>query len=394
MKGKSNVETKYEQPFYLFPYEQVDKDASVIIYGFGKVGKLYYQQILQNGYCKVQSIVDKNASVFDNSYFPIILPEELDYEENIKVVVSVANAKEQLHISDFLEKKGFSREDIICTHHTVPFLVKVTDHSCGTSIMHASREEVNELYGPTFFEKWSEIYRYLRINDWPESKLVRVGQNNDGGYIMYDDLAEKEFKVAYSFGISTDVSWDNDMADNGYDIYMYDHTIDALPYERKEFHYFKKGISDLNSPIGNLDTLSNLLDKNGHSEKKNMILKMDVEGAEYGFILNTDVELLNRFDQIVMEIHNLHQLTKDDAIEKALKKLSLIFGTVHIHANNYGDVVYVDDVPYPDTVEITLLNRKRYELKESKEVCLPISLDMPCRPFDDEIVLGDWNSRE
>ena len=56
--------------------------------------------------------------------------------------------------------------------------------------------------------------------------LVRTGKHYDGGYIMLDDFHAGD--IAYSFGICDDVSWDKDMASRGYDIFMYDHTIDMI----------------------------------------------------------------------------------------------------------------------------------------------------------------------
>ena len=54
---------------------------------------------------------------------------------------------------------------------------------------------------------------------------IKYGKH-DGGYILLDDFHEGS--IAYSFGISTDVTWDKEMASRGYDVFMYDHTIDKL----------------------------------------------------------------------------------------------------------------------------------------------------------------------
>ena len=66
--------------------------------------------------------------------------------------------------------------------------------------------------------------------------LLRIGRAYDGGYVMVDDF---DNCVAYSFGISDDVSWDFDIAKRGIDVYMYDHTIDSLPVYDERFHFFK-----------------------------------------------------------------------------------------------------------------------------------------------------------
>lgn len=56
--------------------------------------------------------------------------------------------------------------------------------------------------------------------------FCRIGRDYDGGYLMLNVF---HGNIAYSFGINDDVSWDEDVANRGYEVYLYDHTIDALP---------------------------------------------------------------------------------------------------------------------------------------------------------------------
>lgn len=45
---------------YVFPFSQIDKNSEIIIYGAGKVGMVYYRQMLTTRYCKVCAWVAKN----------------------------------------------------------------------------------------------------------------------------------------------------------------------------------------------------------------------------------------------------------------------------------------------------------------------------------------------
>lgn len=83
-----------------------------------------------------------------------------------------------------------------------------------------------------YYEELHELLHLAKING---AALVRIGKDNDGGYIMPDDFGSDD-KIAYSFGINDDVSWDKAMASRGYDVFMYDHTIDGLPEENPRFH--------------------------------------------------------------------------------------------------------------------------------------------------------------
>ena len=79
------------------------------------------------------------------------------------------------------------------------------------------------------------------------------------------------------------------------DIYMYDHTIDSLPFENTKFHWRKIGICGKYRTNVNLKTLEKLIDENGHKTKKNMILKMDIEHWEWESLADVSEETLNQF---------------------------------------------------------------------------------------------------
>lgn len=57
-----------------------------------------------------------------------------------------------------------------------------------------------------------KLFPIMSVDD-EEHKLVRVGKADDGGYIMLDDYADS--KIAYSFGIADDVSWDKAFVNAG-----------------------------------------------------------------------------------------------------------------------------------------------------------------------------------
>ena len=80
----------------------------------------------------------------------------------------------------------------------------------------------------TIYRRCREIINLLSPMDVEGVGYVRVGGDNDGGYVMLDDFKRK-IEAAYSFGIGSDVSWDEAMACRGIDVFMYDHTIEELP---------------------------------------------------------------------------------------------------------------------------------------------------------------------
>ena len=201
--------------------------------------------------------------------------------------------------------------------------------------------------------------------------------------------------IAYSFGICDDVSWDTAMAEHGYEIFMYDPTINGLPATNDRFHFFKQGIAGFEVPNQALNTLDHFVKVNDHSNCDNMILKMDVEGAEWKFLETVPSDLLNRFDQIVFEFHNLISPKNSAQIEKilaAFKKLNLTHTPIHVHGNNYGAYINIEGFGiFPDTPEITYVKTENYTFEEDENILLPISLDEPNHPFLPDIPLGYWN---
>ena len=198
--------------------------------------------------------------------------------------------------------------------------------------------------------------------------LIRIGQRDDGGYIMLKPFSRE--KVAYSIGIADDVSWDLMMAKGGYDVYQYDHTIKGLPIQNDKFHWEQIGLAPKQDKKNKLDTLENLMKKNGHMEKEGMILKMDIEGCEWDILESIDSTIFDKFDQILFELHWIIKKYEKSKVLDGLKKINCTHGMIHVHANNFEPLLYTKDFITPDTFEATFVNRKRYELKLS-EVVLP-----------------------
>ncbi len=68
---------------------------------------------------------------------------------------------------------------------------------------------------------------------------------------------------------------------------MYDHTIAALPAQHPRFHWQRTGIAWRHFEGRPLATLSAMLHDNGHEDRRDLILKMDVEGAEWEVLANS-----------------------------------------------------------------------------------------------------------
>ena len=243
----------------------------------------------------------------------------------------------------------------------------------------------------TSADYYDELQALLTVDKAEGFDLVRIGRDNDGGYIYLNDFHDGG--IAYSFGICNDVSWDKDMVSRSYDVFMYDHTIEALPEENEHFHWFKLGISDGSTNDERLKTLEYLIEQNHHQGKKNMILKMDVEGAEWGFLEKVKPETLMQFSQMTFELHGMIDPSRSERILNVLRKINRTHQLIHIHSNNYGNYVTVDGKNFSELFEVSYVLREKYKFCGNYDVVLPLKIDMPNGTVWPEIELGHWNRK-
>ena len=149
-----------------------------------------------------------------------------------------------------------------------------------------------------------KVKKLLTVYDVEDKQLIRIGGNNDGGYVLLDDF--DHIKELYGFGVDDNIDFEYCLADR-MNVYLYDHTVEELPRQHNNFLYFRKGVGGINDKQKDVFTMKQLMKENGHDittvEDSSLILKMDVEGYEYDALLSTDTKLLKSFDQIVMELH-------------------------------------------------------------------------------------------
>ena len=255
----------------------------------------------------------------------------------------------------------------------------------------AWQHSLMETDGDKRMNRLKEIYQLFPMHEVRDIPMTRLGRNGDGGYTMIDDFAD--IQIAYSFGISDDTSWDSDALANGIkDVYMYDHTIEGLPEDKPGFHWFKTGIAGVYDPqMPELRTLEQLLEDNGHANQQNMLLKMDVEGAEWDVFGHVDSEILGKFSQIVLEMHHVTSQENHDKILQALKVLNKTHAVVNLHGNNWEGYEYGEHFSLPDALEVTYVNKEKYRQKLQRCIkFFPADIDEQNTGKLSEIIMGSW----
>lgn len=185
----------------------------------------------------------------------------------------------------------------------------------------------------------------------------RVGGREDGGYVVWDSgglLCD----VLLSYGIGTNVDFEVELAEKGVRVFSFDHTVPGLPRPHQCISFSREALSG-NDVLGIAGTLQTHLCV--VSAMQRVVLKMDVEGAEFGAILATPQETLDRFDQICVEFHWLGRPWRDGNFKSkalALERLNKHFVLLHVHGNRYGDVMDLAGCSVPDVLEALYVHRR------------------------------------
>jgi hypothetical protein len=216
-----------------------------------------------------------------------------------------------------------------------------------------------------------------RVGNRPATSYSRLGEPNDGGYLVCGNLLDG-VQAGYSYGISGYDGWGCEVATRlGVTVHQYDCFNTLVPVcsgGRTQFHpecIADRTTVDEGRPF---DTLENQVRRNGDGGKR-IIVKMDVEGAEWESLLQTSPTMLERVDQLVMEFHGTEELR---AIP-VLRKLKKLFYVAHLHFNNFA--CDPGQAPFPSwAYEVTLVNRRLAKVNRARQLLWNLPLFGPRRP--------------
>ncbi|WP_430906518.1 FkbM family methyltransferase [Maribacter sp. 2-571] len=204
--------------------------------------------------------------------------------------------------------------------------------------------------------------------------LIRVGSDNDAGYLIPNDL--EEIGLCFSPGVDFSASFEKELFDKYYiKSYLCDYSVDGPPIKSKGLDFVKKYLGSYEDQV--YTTLENWVNAN-KTDNRDAILQMDIEGGEYDVIIHTDKDFFKQFRIIVIEFHNLDQLLTSvgfRTISSVFNKLLKNFAVVHIHPNNDRRPIKVKGYTIPYVMEYTFLRKDRID-EFDYERRFPNPLDM------------------
>jgi hypothetical protein len=126
-------------------------------------------------------------------------------------------------------------------------------------------------------------------------------------------------------------------------------------------------------------------------EDKLLAIKMDIEHDEWEVLNRTH---LNNIPYMVVELHGfLSRPQRHELMRKVLKKINKYFVCAHVHANNYGSILYSEKKYFPDVLEVLYVSIKHVNMQvEIKKVntFFPTSIDKPNDPNYPDIPCHWW----
>ena len=205
---------------------------------------------------------------------------------------------------------------------------------------------------------------------------IRIGGNNDGGYIVPDDF--DGVKYCFSPGVGSISKFENELTKRNIKCFLADYSVNPN-FENNLIDFDKKfiGASSYENYLRLDDWIKQKLD---YKSNNDLMLQIDIEGDEYEVINSLNDEILKKFRIILIEFHELHYLFDNfmfEKINKAFKKIMKLFNCTHIHPNNSVDFIFKDkNIIIPPVLEFSFLRKDRGNVVD-KNLSFPSKLDQP-----------------
>lgn len=210
-----------------------------------------------------------------------------------------------------------------------------------------------------------EVFELLKPK--PSSRpLMRIGDNCDGSYLVPDDLAG--ITACFSPGVNNFKHFEDTLVDvYGIDCHMCDYSSDVASFRtplKEGRQTFQKKWLDVTTGGDNI-SLDNWVAE--YAPSGDLLLQIDIEGAEYRNLLAVSDDVLARFRIIVLEVHGLdymqNALVLGQMLAPFFKRMARFFTVAHAHPNNCCGEFTIPGtaIRIPSVLELTYVRKDRID---------------------------------
>ena len=191
-------------------------------------------------------------------------------------------------------------------------------------------------------------------------RLIRVGGPGDGGYLIPDDLTG--ISECFSPGSNKLSNFESEIAQNWQIKSFICDSADEKPSDLTALQDFTEAWVGPATDGKKYISLEDWVEEKSQSQG-DLMLQIDVEGAEFLTLLAASTHLLNRFRIVVIELHFLEALKNKWAFDQIyfpfFDKILSEFDVVHLHPNNCCGTWTYGDFEFPRIIELTLHRKNR-----------------------------------
>jgi hypothetical protein len=209
-----------------------------------------------------------------------------------------------------------------------------------------------------------------------EHNLIRVGGSGDGGYLIPESQVGM-ISAVFSPGVADVADFELFFAERGVKCFLIDGSVNDSPSSHENMKFEKLWLSEVTVP-GESVSLNDWVTHEGQGSS-DLLLQIDIEGAEFETLLSTPEHILMRFRVIVIEIHDMQaSLSRSGSrlLNALASKINATHTSVHLHVNNAVAPLVAGRKKFPEVVEVTFLRNDLIN-KRFGSASLPHPLDAP-----------------
>jgi hypothetical protein len=213
------------------------------------------------------------------------------------------------------------------------------------------------------------LFSKLIPYDVPTVTKKRLGKDGDGGYVIPMDIL-KEIEAVVVFGINDEDSFEKDLANyldpKKVPFFLCDPFVGYSSEGKNDFTFCSLGLAGQTHE--KMITFPDFLKRYGLEGKK-ILLKVDIEGAEWESLASLQSSDLENVICFIVEFHRLIHLQELPLQNATFDLLNSVFVLNHCHVNNNGLVFRHETIVYPDVLECTYIHKgflEKYQLTPTK----------------------------